>query len=464
MLKFRSIYEEPISYFRRYYERSGVCICDKTVTCKRMWEGFNAYWTEVCGCLVIKNESAFWGTAFDFPLKGENGDVEGALKAIEDYCAEKGLKLKFCCLSAEEQMILASRYSHFECVNDRNYRDYIYLREDMSTFKGKKYSGQRNHINKFRLLYPQAVYRSLVNGDREKVTEFLSEWEKTVLPEKGAGSASEFKKSEKLLSSLNYEEYKTGCVEVEGKIIGICIGEEAFDTVVIHIEKYLYGYEGAGVFMVREFAAANKKTYINREDDSATEGLRISKTQYHPLRIEPEFVMRVGNETDRLKRIPTIKSERLTLGEIKKADIKEYYRLCTDEELNKYWGYDYRKDLEWELYESYFYDVAKNDFKTRNGVNFAIRKDGKFIGETVIYELNFRGECKIGVRILPEYGGHGYGKEAFERTVKYALYGLGIKKVISSCYKENEASVKMHEKLMRKTGEDKERYYYEREY
>ena len=80
----------------------------------------------------------------------------------------------------------------------------------------------------------------------------------------------------------------------------------------------------------------------------------------------------------------------------------------------------------------------------------------------MLFEFNRRGECKLGVRILTEYDGNGYGGEAFERTMKFAMYELGIKKVKSSCYKENHASVKMHEKLMKRVGEDEEKYYYER--
>ena len=35
-------------------------------------------------------------------------------------------------------------------------------------------------------------------------------------------------------------------------------------------------------------------------------------------------------------------------------------------------------------------------------MNFAIRKDGKFLGEVIIYNFDFKGGAEIGVRILPE--------------------------------------------------------------
>lgn len=464
MLEFVSIDAKPTEFFERFYRGEGVCICDKTVTCKRMWEGFGASYAIACGCLIIKNESEFWGTAFDFPLKGENGDEYAALEKIEDYCVKKGIGLKFCCLNTEQMATLATRYSSFSCVNDRNYRDYIYLAEETASFRGKKFAGQRNHINKFVSAYPNAFYRKITNDDREKLFAFLKEWEETVLPDKSKDAEDEYKKAVKLLKTADFDYYNTACVEVDGKIIAFCLGEKAFDTTIIHIEKALHRYEGVNVFMVREYAAACGTKYINREDDAASEGLRISKMQYHPLKLEPEFLMTVQTEAARLKRIPELKSERLTFGRIKKEETDEYFRLCYDDELNKFWGYDYKNDLDGELTEDYFYNVAKTDFANRTAVNFAIRKDGVFIGETVIYDFDYRGECKVGVRIFKEYAGKGYGKEAFARTVDFALYGLGIKKVLSSCYKENTPSVKMHGELMRKTGEDTEKYYYEREY
>ena len=39
-------------------------------------------------------------------------------------------------------------------------------------------SGQRNHINKFRKLYPDAVYRELTPADRDKVDAFWHEFHK----------------------------------------------------------------------------------------------------------------------------------------------------------------------------------------------------------------------------------------------------------------------------------------------
>ena len=464
MLEFKPIKIEEIPIYAKFYKGSGVCICEKTLSCKSIWKILQSEIAVSHDCLIIKNNYPGMGITFDYPLPAEGGDTEAALGEIEGYCLKNGIKLCFSALRRKEMAMLAKRFPFFKTRINRNYSDYIYSGEDMRSFSGKKYAGQRNHINKFLSKYPQAKFRKLENFEKETVLKFMNEWKKTVLPTKINSAKNEFKLILSFVSSINFDDYCTGCVEVEGKIIAVSFAEKVFDTLVIHVEKALHNYEGVNVFMVREFANFYNTPYINREDDSGVEGLRISKMQYKPIYLADKYFMQIENELSMLKSVPTIKTENLTLSGIKRTDAEEYYALCVDENLNKYWGYDYKKDLKGELYTEYFYDVAKRDEKNKTCLNFALKLDGKFIGETVLFEFDNHGTCKLGVRILPEFGGHGYGKEAFYGTMKWALYGLGMRKIKSSCYKENYPSLKLHRELMRQTGEDNERFYFEREY
>ena len=143
-------------------------------------------------------------------------------------------------------------------------------------------------------------------------------------------------------------------------------------------------------------------------------------------------------------------------------DIPDYNRLCLDDERNRWWGYDYRKDLKGQLTESYFYRVAQQDFKSKLAVNFAIRLHGQFIGEAVLYNFDYKGQAELGCRILPEFAGQGYGAEAFARLADWALYELGVVKLVAKCYKENEPSRKMLSAVMRPAGEDETFYHFEK--
>ena len=464
MLEFRPVITEEIINFAKYYKGTGVCICEKTLSCKSIWKILQPEIAVSHGCLIIKNRYPGMGITFDYPLPAEGGDAEAALGDIEEYCLKNGIKLCFSALKRKEMALLAKRFPFFKSSINRNYSDYIYSGEEMRNFNGKKYAGQRNHINKFLSKYPQAKFRKLANSEKDDVLKFMDVWAKTVLPSKVASAKKEFKLIYDFIKRINFDDYCTGCVEIDGKIVSIALAETVYDTLVIHIEKALHFYEGVNVFMVREFANFYKTQYINREDDSGIEGLRISKMQYKPLYLADKYFMQINNELSLLKSVPKIKTENLTLTAIKKTDAGDYFKLCTDEKLNKYWGYDYKEDLKVELYPEYFYDVAKRDEKNKMCLNFAVRLNDKFIGETVLFEFDNHGACKLGVRILPEFFGHGYGKEAFYGTMKWALYGLGMRKIKSSCYKENYPSLKLHKELMRQTGEDNERFYFEREY
>ena len=107
-------------------------------------------------------------------------------------------------------------------------------------------------------------------------------------------------------------------------------------------------------------------------------------------------------------------------------------------------------------------DVARHDFDHRQAVNFAIRLEGKFIGEAVLYRFDYRGGAELGCRILPEFAGNGYGAEAFRRAAEWSLYELGLYRLVAKCYKENEASRKMLSACMRASGEDETFYYFEK--
>ena len=105
---------------------------------------------------------------------------------------------------------------------------------------------------------------------------------------------------------------------------------------------------------------------------------------------------------------------------------------------------------------------AKADFAARRAVNFAVRQKGKLIGEVVLYRPDFRGGFEQGCRIAPAYAGHGYGTEAFAAAADWALYHLGLARVVAKCFKENAASHKMLASCMRPSGEDETYFYFEK--
>lgn len=429
-----------------------------------MWRDyFNASYAVVAGCVIIK-VCISGHEKFFFPYRcEEGGDLDTALEAIEKYCAKKSIPLSFYVVPREMLPVVALRYNNFSVSANRNGAEYIYLSEDMRLFTGKKYSGQRNHINKFKKLFPDAVFRPLTDSpeDKEKLDKFWNRFEADFKKGNLFSARIELKKAREMLMLPCAASDFSACVEHDGEIISFCFGEIIGDMLIIHIEKSLDNYPGVYQFMVTSFAGefGQNVRYINREDDAGSRGLRISKTQYHPIKIEESISVDVHSELAALKKHPHITSERLTYSLISEDDIPDYNRLCLDDELNKYWGYDYRQYLKGELTEDYFYKDVIADYKARVSVSLAVRLEEKFIGEAVINEFDLRGGANVGLRLLPEYKGKGYGKEAFAAACDYALYGIGLKRVTAYCYRENTASYNMLKSVMTPNGED-EKYYY----
>jgi RimJ/RimL family protein N-acetyltransferase len=357
---------------------------------------------------------------------------------------------------------IAKRYANIETRTQRNLSDYLYLAEDFREFAGKKYAGQRNHIRKFYAKYPNAVFREFTEADAEKIAIFRSEFEKT-FDKTSYGAKNELERAWQMLRFIGSPFFRCGGFELEGRIISLCISEVCGDTLIDHIEKAFPEYEGIYPAMVQAFAGmfTGDVTYINREDDAGSRGLRTSKLQYQPCAILDKLQVRIHSELYYIEKIPTVRTVRLTLDAIRESDIPAYNRLCLDIERNRYWGYDYREVCE-NPDETYFYLDQKKDFGSSQAMNFAIRLHDEMIGELIIYHFDFRGGAEIGVRILPEYEKNGYATEAYAAACDYALYTIGMNVVRGKCMKENLASKKMLSAILRPDGEDDTYFYFKK--
>ena len=157
-----------------------------------------------------------------------------------------------------------------------------------------------------------------------------------------------------------------------------------------------------------------------------------------------------------------MKTERLTLSALTEADIPAYNALVLDGERNRWWGYDDVGGLTEPMTDRSFYEVARRDFARRLAVNFAVRLEGKLIGEAVLYNFDYRGGAELGCRIDKSYAGNGYGTEAFRAAAEWGLYQVNLNRVVAKCYRENEASYKMLSACMRRSGEDETFFYFEK--
>ena len=464
-MEFKPVRQRDLPRLRKYYKACDYGLCEYSAMIKLMLRAhLNPRWTEAAGCLVVYN-IVDGNCCFDYPVPGPDGDEDAALDAIERWCVEREIPLEISVVPAEKAPRLLARWPRARIRNLRNWRDYIYAAADLREFPGRHYAGQRNHVNKFRSVCPDARFRVLGADDREIVEAFFDEYERQIAPT-DEKNLRDLRSARVMIRLLGKPWFCCGGLEKDGKLLSVAQAEQCGETLCVHIERALSGYPGVYPATVQAFArqfAVGSVRWINREDDADDKGLRTSKLQYRPVRLAEKYCFDVENELYALSAVPTLTTQRLTLTALTDADRAAYSRLCLDDERNRWWGYDYRTDWRGEDLETYFLDVARRDFAKHTALNFAVRLDGKLIGEAVFYRFNGRGEAELGCRIAPEYAGFGYGAEAFAAAADWGLYTLQLTAVTAKCYKENEPSRRMLSACMRQTGEDDTFFYFRKE-
>ncbi|MBO4725121.1 MAG: GNAT family N-acetyltransferase, partial [Firmicutes bacterium] len=382
----------------------------------------------------------------------------------------------------EQTEYLCRRYKSHRLNTNRLTADYLYLTEDLAGFAGRKYSAQRNHIKHFVKDFPNAAFRHLMPGDCEKVSAFFAEFESAFTKQSDFAKKELAYAKDYMLSECECPTLSC-CVELDGRIIAVCAGERFGDCIDVQIEKCLPGFNGCYPFVVNEFAKVclGKAKYMNREDDAADAGLRTSKTQYHPIRLIPnsdfevtgELVEFAHSSPDFLRETGNLISAPvsvagdangthiLSLTHILDSDSDDYDRLCLDDNHNRLWGYDYKKDIP-NPTPGCFLEAARKAFAEGAALSLAIRLDGRFIGEAVYFVVDGRGSAKLGWRLLPEFCGKGLAALGFKMAGDFGLYEIGFGKLKAYCYRENEPSAKSIAHSMKQVGEDEKFFYFER--
>ena len=388
--------------------------------------------------------------AFSYPI---GADPDGMIDELTRYVHTHHLPQRFFAVDDGTLAVIRSdkRLTPAKWAYDRRWSDYIYSFEDAVTFKGKKFSGQRNHINKFKKLYGEPDIRLLTSGDRAEVAEMLAEY-KEEHPGGYALEQLEQVRAKELLEVCGALGLYAAGLFVEGKLAAFSLGEIAGDTLLIHAEKALTRYEGIYPTMYSGFVrliaglADRPLKYVNREDDSGDPGLRTSKTQYHPIRMAHKYLVHVGSPALKMADTFSIASGGVVLTEIRESDKEAYRKLNTDVQNNRYWGYDYREDVSitGPVDENTFFDAVAYDMAAGDSINFAVRltEDGEMIGEAVLWNFTSDGTAELGCRIMPAYQGKDRGRAAFGAVADFASRSLEVK-VTARCFRENTPSSRM---------------------
>ncbi|MDR1555639.1 MAG: phosphatidylglycerol lysyltransferase domain-containing protein [Tannerellaceae bacterium] len=214
------------------------------------------------------------------------GDITHAISLIEEDSLRYGHPLWILGVTPEGKKQLEEAFpGGFRFINDRDYYDYIYLKDDLIRLSGKKYQSKRNHINKFVKQY-RYEYRPITP---ELVSECLTlecKWYKANRTDDDEEELSYERRS--LTFALQHATelgLMGGAICVDGQIVAFSFGAPINNnTFGVHVEKGDISYDGVYSVMNYEFALhiPDQYLYVNREEDLGIPGLRQAKQSYRP--------------------------------------------------------------------------------------------------------------------------------------------------------------------------------------
>ena len=426
----------------------------------------DTHFAEAEGCLILRDRYVKQ-EYFYYPIS-PTGDEEAqrrALCAVEEYCRNENVRLHFTAVPRDKLPELVLRYgSELHLSDIRRWRDYLYEKENFQNYPGGRYSGQRNHVNKFKKTYPDWQFCAYTPADAAEVRAFLEEYAASQYAKEEMYADEEMKGAFALFENIEKLGLSAGFLRAGGKIVAFSAGEVCGDTMFVHVEKALRGYPGAYPAMAQAFAQAfcgENVRYINREDDTGDMGLRKSKLQYLPAALLDKYNIAVKRTFDSLSEMPVIHTERLVLKEVAEEDAAAFAAMDKDDELNRYWGANWRDYAPKNPSDKWFLKDIRSDFKKKRELPLGIYFENTLVGEVVLHRFGYQSEAEIGMRVMRPWQGRGFAREALLGLMEYGFCKLGLERIEACAYKENAPSVyALKSAGMRPCGEDNEKQYF----
>ncbi len=271
------------SYFKHHTSRS----CERTFVNVYLWSRhYHVRFAVVEDALVFISERED-GISFAYPA-GDPENVKRALEVIWQYSYERGYPFQMYNVTPDDFEFLDGWYpGRFQIEYNEDLADYVYESEKLATLSGKKLHGKRNHINKFKATYEgRWGYESLTEDNLEECFQMALRWRNQ------NGCDEDEEKNAEICVTLNslrlFRELDLigGVLRVDGEIVAFTIGEPiCSDTFVVHIEKAYADVPGAYNMINQQFVLHEcmDYKYVNREEDTGSEGLRKAKRSYRPV-------------------------------------------------------------------------------------------------------------------------------------------------------------------------------------
>ncbi len=290
MLSFKRIEKEDLPSIRSALKGDS-SVCDHTIGGIFLWRGwFDTHYCIVGDTLFLRVRYTDDRAAFTFV----GGDALQAYLTLKKYCEQSGESLMLYCITIDVMEKLRPTFPELCFSAERDMFDYIYDLGDFISLAGKKWNGQRNHINRFKKTYPDHSVKVIeTSEDIEAVRGFFL-FLKTSRLKSFSAAFEELERIDEAMTMFSELGLCGAYITVDGKVVAASLGEVVGDVLFSHVEKALVEYTGVYPMMANSFASlfGSSLRYLNREEDDGDEGLRRSKLSYHPVILKEKYVAR----------------------------------------------------------------------------------------------------------------------------------------------------------------------------
>lgn len=220
----------------------------------------------------------------------------GDKKAVIESIIEKDKNAQFYGLTEKDKDELLTLFpDKFECFEDRDAFEYIYRTEDLAYLRGKKYHSKKNHASYFEKNFDWH-YEEITPENIDRCIIMNDQWERLNEKKEPTEIENEHEAIGKAFKSFFELGLYGGILFIENEAVAFTFGERLnSNTFCTHVEKAYADFRGAYQIINRELAASllGKYEFINREEDTGSEGLRNAKLSYHPVKLLTKYTAKL---------------------------------------------------------------------------------------------------------------------------------------------------------------------------
>ncbi len=304
---FNNLTEEDVDLLNSYFDGYDYQSSGHTFIANYMWRNtHNLSWQVigdylcVAGLGTLETEEREYFMSFPLTKSGsyDSQKVRETIEAARKIFEDKGKHFELSLVPEPLLPVLKDALGDTVIIEHaRDDDDYIYLKEELASLRGRKFHNKKNHLNYF-LRNNEFVYEEATPDMVPEIMDYIKSKNEYKL-----GETPEEWKEILELENLAIEELVkfigkgllTGIIRINGKIEAVTLGEFAKtnskETVIVHVEKADDRIRGLYQAINNEFCKRlpEETIYVNREEDMGMENLRQTKLSYKPVKLAEKY-------------------------------------------------------------------------------------------------------------------------------------------------------------------------------